>query len=646
MKLVTTLCLLLLSSFVTSFYTKKATTRPFLSRNGPLFSEKQRKYPISRHYYEDYVRRLNSRNVTVRSRAMFDDYPRNMQNVNTNMTDEEEHNQDQKHSGVGLRIIIGRNGRAQIMAENTPRLPNIPDDVEKQMREHEQKLLNELAANGQDDDSEEEDIWQRFRGYRRGSGHMGSGSDGKKKKSENFEVVQDSPISFKDVGGYAKVKEELEQCVDILKNYEKYTKYNVRIPKGIIFEGPPGNGKTMIAKALAGEAGIPFIAVSGAEFQEKYVGVGSARVRELFKLANANAPVIVFIDELDAIGKKRSGDGESSTGERDNTLNELLVSMDGFRNSTGVFIVGATNRIDLLDPALMRPGRIDKKVHIGNPDPETRAAIINIHSAGKPMDIRIKMRDLVEITTGLSGAQIENVLNEAMLLAIRENRDIIVHSDISDVVNKMMVGWQPTKHSFTSDIIDHIAIHEMGHVVIGMISKNHANVSKVMINLNAPKSPGYTVFEQMESPIYTRELLYEHLMILLGGRVAEEIFYNTSVTTGAINDFEEALKLAERMITFYGMGSETIYPSNSEKYKALIDEEVFLLIQEAYRGTKDAMTIMKKYVEDGAVELKNRGVLHAADLQKMMDEHQEYLDAKEMGVDYVVYLDENDPNLP
>jgi cell division protease FtsH len=271
----------------------------------------------------------------------------------------------------------------------------------------------------------------------------------------------------------------------------------------------------MFAKALAGEAKTNFIAVSGAEFQEKYVGVGSSRIRELFKLAKENIPCIVFIDEIDALGRKRSSDGETSTSERDSTLNELLVALDGFKNSTGIFLIGATNRADLLDPALVRPGRVDKRIFIGNPDSKTRRAILNIHLQGKPLEHHNILNDeLVEQTNGLSGAEIENLLNEAMLNALRLNRVSISSKDIDEVMNKMMVGWQPNEHQFTNDIIDHIAVHELGHAIVGLLSKHHAKMTKVMINLSAPKSPAYTIFENTGTNILTREALFEHLMIL------------------------------------------------------------------------------------------------------------------------------------
>ena len=444
-------------------------------------------------------------------------------------------------------------------------------------------------------------------------------------KTKNFEILKNPTMNFNDVGGYENVKDELKQCVDILKHYKKYKQYNVRIPKGLILEGPPGTGKTLIAKAFAGESGCSFIPVSGSDFQEKYVGVGPTRIKELFRLARENIPCIIYIDEIDAVGRKRSSDGESSSNERDNTLNALLVELDGFKNSTGVFMIASTNRFDLLDSALTRPGRIDKKIFIGLPDKKTRESIINIHINGKPFDESINLENLVEITESLSGAQIENLLNEAMLNALRYNRTVFNFNDFDFIMNKMMAGWQPNEHEFTNDIIDHIAIHEMGHAIVGYFSKHHSKMSKVVINLSSPKSPGYTIFESSTSNIYIRESLFEHLMILLSGRIAEEVFYNVSVTTGAINDFEEALKLAEKMVLYYGMGSNIIYPSNSEKYKELIDNDVINLINNAYSYAEIIINSCKDLIYETSEILKKDKLLKAKQIETIINDKYNYL---------------------
>ena len=573
-------------SFIPNFKTRNSVTKLY---------DDSKKYPLSQHYYENYLKRLNSPNITIQNGEIL-----GLDSGSTEFLDSLNDTLNSNVTGVkNLRIIIGRNGISSSIGDF-----DINEALESLFRQ-----------DAEDDDDDDEDTFENFK--RRGRGR-GRGS----KKSENFEVISKFPYTFKNVGGYDNIKSELAQCVDMLSNYTKYARFNIRIPRGIIFEGPPGNGKTMIAKALAGEAQIPFIAVSGSQFQDKYVGVGSSRIRELFDLASQNSPVIVFIDEIDALGRTRSNNGEQSGAERDNTLNELLVAMDGFKNNSGIFVVGATNRADLLDPALLRPGRIDKRIYIGNPDAKTREAILRIHTYGKPYCARISISDLVDMTAGLSGAQIENLINEAMINALRCDREIISSDDIDLIMNKMMVGWQPIQHQFTTDMIDQIAIHELGHATLGLLSEHHSKMTKVVINLSAPKSPAYTVFEPYSSPLYTREALFEHLTILLGGRIAEEAFYNVSITTGAINDFEEALKLAEKMVLYYGMGKNIIYPSNSEKYKSIIDDEVARLIKSAYEEATFIIRNSKEFILEAVELLKRDNIVRADVLENMI--HRKY----------------------
>ena len=557
------------NSFFFNKLREPSILKPSISPSTFLIKSSRNDYPFSRKYYEKYLKRLNSKNITLQNHEIIGNHDIFSPQQNDS-------------SPTELRIIINK---------------NIFDG------------LNSLNFEDNDDNQQDDDNSYY---YRRTSSQ-------KSKKSENFEVISKSSISFKDIGGYDSIKSELSQCVDLLKNHTKYSKFNIRVPKGLVFEGPPGNGKTLLAKALAGEAKCSFITVSGSEFQEKYVGVGSAKIRELFQLAKKNIPCIIFIDEIDALGRSRSKDGESSSAERDNTLNELLIALDGFKNSSGIFVIGATNRADLLDFALLRPGRIDKRIFIGNPDVKTRRAIVKIHSVGKPRSFDISDEDIVEVTSGFSGAQIENLLNEAMLNALRNNREIFSKDDMDTVLNKILVGWQPTEHAFTDDIIDHIAIHEMGHAIVGLLCKHHANVTKVIINLSAPNSPGYTVFENTNSNIYTREALFEHLMILLAGRIAEETFYGFSVTTGAINDFEEALKLASKMILYYGMGELIIYPNGSERYKELIDDDIMQLIEDAYGFAEFIVKNSKDFIRESADLLKETKILRAEELIHMIE---------------------------
>tara|TARA_E500000178_G_scaffold354105_1_gene421987 strand:- start:2103 stop:3899 length:1797 start_codon:yes stop_codon:yes gene_type:complete len=548
-----------------------------------------RQYPISRPYYKNYLNRISNKGLQLGSNETKnnkDEGEQMIENIlNKNQTTNDEFpdfgNIITNNSSSGLRIIINKDVFSPFM-EN--------DD--------------------NDDDQNSVDPFGRFRAGK---------PNHRKKNSENFEIVKSSEINFSDVGGYDNVKNELDQCIDIISNYTKYAKYNVRVPKGLIFEGPPGNGKTLLAKALAGEANTSFIPVSGSQFQEKYVGVGASRIRELFDLATDNLPCIIFIDEIDALGRKRSSDGDVSGNERDSTLNELLVALDGFKNTTGVFLIGATNRADLLDDALLRPGRVDKRIYINNPDSETRKRIFEIHLQGKPYDNDVVLDDLVENSSGFSGAQIENLLNEAMLLALRDNRETFATKDLDVVFNKMIAGWQPTEHTFSQEMIDQIAIHELGHAIVGMLSKHHGKMTKVVINLSAPNTPAYTVFEPTGSNIVTREALFEHLMILLAGRIAEEVFYDVSVTTGAINDFQEALKLAEKMVCYYGMGKELIYPSKSEKYKELIDSEVANLIHDAYGYAEFIIRNSKELITEGAELLKKNQLLKNEEITRLIN---------------------------
>jgi cell division protease FtsH len=547
-----------------------------------------KKFPYSNQYFENYIRRLNSKNISIQHQSI--------------LGESSNRKEMPKKSNYRKKNTIQKSKNPEFDFEITIHTPE--DEEEPDYSIPEVFVISPQQPHRRNRNQFNQDFTMF--------------EEKKKKKSENFEILEKSPITFSDIGGYDQIKKELHQCIDILKNYTKYTEFNVRTPKGLILEGPPGNGKTMIAKGLAGEANASFIAVSGSEFQEKYVGVGASRVRELFQLAQDNIPCVIFLDEIDAIGRKRSTESDASNAERDSTLNQLLVNMDGFQSKAGIFIIGATNRADLLDPALIRPGRIDKRVFIGLPDEKTREAILKIHIKGKPHDASVNIADLVEITMGLSGAQLENLLNEAMLYAIRDDRFVFTQSDVETVMNRIMVGWQPTEHKFTENMLEKIAVHEMGHAIVGLLAKHHSKMTKVVINLSSPQTPGYTVFEGSTTSLYTREALFEHLMILLAGRIAEEVFYNVSVTTGAINDFEEALKLAQKMVIYYGMGNNLIYPSLSEKYKEKIDQEVIHLIQNAYSISNFIVKNCKEVIRECAEILTRDKILKAEALLELV----------------------------
>ncbi len=440
--------------------------------------------------------------------------------------------------------------------------------------------------------------------------------------SENFEIVKNISVSFKDVGGYDTVKSELNQSVHMLTNLNEYEKYKVRTPKGMILEGPPGNGKTLIAKAFSGEVNASFIPVSGSQFQEKYVGVGASRIRELFDLAVKNKPCIIFIDEIDAVGRSRGTD-ESSGGERDSTLNQLLVAMDGFKSTDGVFVIGATNRVDLLDKALIRPGRIDKTIHIGNPDLKTRKSIIDIHIDGKPCEDSVDPSNLLEITNGMSGAQIENLLNEAMLYSLRDGRDKISTNDIEVILSRILVGYQPSENTFSSDMIKRIAIHEMGHAIVGIFSLHHAKLTKVCLNLWSPTSPGYTIFEnaEVDSNIYTKEKLQSRLMVLLSGRIAEQVFFGASITSGASKDIEEAYSLAEQMIVKFGMGQRMVNAYYSDNSKMFIDKEIERLVDSAYQKAHAIIIKTRPILEECSELLIDNKILLPEDIYKIVHKY-------------------------
>lgn len=580
------LCLFLITQ-VSSF---KYTIKSFVATK--VFAK--RDYGFSRKYFEEYAKRINSKNNTIRDHAIMNGYsgdyssPRNLEEYRKQI--------HEKYPEIFNQTYV------QEMSE-FDRLINPNSETLFNGYESDENLTNEERRKR----AKQNPRWVVVM-------NQPSAPSAPPSESEHFRIEKNISTSFKDIGGYESVKEELNQCLDILQNYDRYSCFNVRTPKGLILEGPPGNGKTLLTKAFAGEANTSFIAVAGSEFQEKYVGVGPSRIKELFELASKNKPCIVFVDEIDAVGRKRSNDGDTAGAERDNTLNQLLVQMDGFKDSQGVLVIGATNRIDLLDPALVRPGRFDKQIYIGVPDGKTRKAILDIHLQGKPHDNSVKSDDLVDLTTGMSAAQLENILNEAMLYALRNNRFVFTIDDIEMVMNRVMGGWQPTEHQFTEDMIDRITVHEMGHAMIGLLMKQHSKLTKIVINLSSPKTPGYTIFEGSTSSLYTRDSLFEHLMILLAGRIAEEVFYNVSVTTGAINDFEEALKLAEKMVVYYGMGENLIYPSNSEKFKTEIDDQVLILIRDAYKMSDFILRNCKSMMAECAEILKRKKVLKREEL--------------------------------
>lgn len=588
----------------------------------------QNKYPLSKKYYLDYLERLNQHNKTTNwiktpyysKRAVTTNYGRKYDEDEEDKEDDDIKVVDENgnrlepttHEKQILELLNSFGGWIQIPPIEIPpsfeprsdeelenNTPSLSSQFMKDVSKRKQKMISNKKI---------KDGFIRSQSHGQG-GYKTSQNSKPVLSSENFVVNTDPKLSFKDIGGYEDIKKEMLQTFDILTNYSKYKGYNVRIPKGLILEGPPGNGKTMLAKGISGETNIPCIVVSGSEFQEKYIGVGPSKVRELFDLAKKNKPCIIFIDEIDAIGRTRSGEGEASSSERDSTLNELLIGMDGYNTESEIFVLGATNRVDLLDAALVRPGRIDKKIFVGNPDKITRKKVIDIHISGKPYDETVKIDEVVDTTEGLSCAEIENLLNEAMLYALRDNREAISKMDLDVIYNKILTGWQSNEQEFTNTTVQQICIHEIGHVIMSLHTKEHPKFRKVSLNLHSPSTPGFTLFEK-SSELKTMTELREHVMILLAGRIAEEMFYgNASVSTGAVNDFNEALKTATTMVSSYGVDKNFVYSTQSEKYSEKLDDEVNNIIKNAYDTARNVMKSSYDIIQYISFILHNEAML-------------------------------------
>jgi len=361
--------------------------------------------------------------------------------------------------------------------------------------------------------------------------------------------------TFKNVAGIDEEKQEMEEVIDFLKNPKKYMELGARIPKGILLVGPPGTGKTLLARAVAGEASVPFYSISGSDFVEMFVGVGASRVRDMFKTAKQNAPCIVFIDEIDAVGRQRGAGLGGGHDEREQTLNQLLVEMDGFGNNSGIIVMAATNRPDVLDPAILRPGRFDRQIMIATPDIKGRKAILEVHAKNKKIDPKVTFDEIARRTPGFTGADLENLLNEAALLAARESKPHIKLYHIDEAVDRVMMGPAKRSRVFTKRERDFIAHHEAGHAVIGIKLDNAHIVHKVTI-IPRGRAGGYNLMlpEEEESFLMTKQGLLSQITGLLGGRVAEELVFD-EISTGAYNDFQRATAIARAMVTEYGMSS-------------------------------------------------------------------------------------------
>lgn len=422
------------------------------------------------------------------------------------------------------------------------------------------------------------------------------------------QVSKNQQTTFNDVAGADEEKEELKEIIDFLKNPKKYMELGARIPKGVLLVGPPGTGKTLIARAVAGEAKVPFYFVSGSDFLEMFVGVGASRVRDMFKTAKTHAPCILFIDEIDAVGRQRGTGLGGGHDEREQTLNQLLVEMDGFGHNSGVIVIAATNRVDILDPALMRPGRFDRQVYVGTPDVKGRVEILKVHSRNKKINPEITFQEIARRTPGFTGADLENLMNEAALLAARENRTQIELSHIDEAVDRVMMGPAKKSRVFSKKEKEIIAYHEAGHAVIGLKLENASIVHKVTI-IPRGQAGGYNLMLPKEEQAFlqTRQNLLEMIIGLLGGRVAEEVVFK-EISTGGHNDLQRSTAIARAMITEYGMSerlgpityekdSDTVFLGRdygksknfSEQIATEIDKEVRGIIHECYEKAKEVI---------------------------------------------------------
>ncbi len=467
-----------------------------------------------------------------------------------------------------------------------------------------------------------------------GAGGGGGGPGGifniGKSKATLFDKGTRVNINFGDVAGLDEAKVEVMEIVDFLKNPKKYTALGGKIPKGALLIGPPGTGKTLLAKAVAGEAQVPFFSLSGSDFVEMFVGVGASRVRDLFKQAREKAPCIIFIDEIDAIGRARGKNMMMSNDERENTLNQLLVEMDGFGTDLGIIILAATNRPDVLDNALLRPGRFDRQISIDRPDLVGREAIFKVHLIPIKISQTLDIHKLAEQTPGFAGADIANVCNEAALIAARKGKDAVDMSDFQDAIDRVIGGLEKKNKIILPEEKEIIAYHEAGHAICGWFLEHAYPLLKVTIVPRGTAALGYAQYTPREQYLYNTDQLKDQLCMTLGGRASEDIFFK-KISTGASNDLQQITKMAYSMVTVYGMNEKvgnvsyydpqqenTFTKPYSEETGKMIDEEVRKLIEDAYERTKELLTKHKKEVEILAKELLKTEVLFKSDVEALI----------------------------
>ena len=474
-------------------------------------------------------------------------------------------------------------------------------------------------------------------------GAMGFG----KSKAE-IQMVPDTGVTFDDVAGCDGAKLELAEVVDFLKQPEAYTKNGCKIPRGVILDGPPGTGKTLLAKAVAGEAGVPFISISGSEFVEMFVGVGASRVRDIFGQAKKNAPCIIFIDEIDAVGRQRGAGFAGGNDEREQTVNQILVEMDGFDGNPGIITIAATNRVDILDQALLRPGRFDRKVTVDLPDFQGRTRILGVHARGKPLEPDVDLEAIARRTPGFSGAQLENLMNEAAIAAARKAKNTIGWEQIDGAVDRIMVGLEKKGGNQVAKQKELVAYHEAGHAIVGALVPDYDQVQKISIIPRSNGAGGLTFFapqeSRLESGMYSKQYLESQLAVALGGRLAEEIIYGEDmVTTGASNDIQQVANIAKRMVKEWGMSDKVGRVALSEpsgggpfmglrmmqrqtmwgnKILGTVEEEIERLVNNSYLIAKQVLNDNRDLLEHLTKVLIDQEVVSAEEFQMMLVEFQ------------------------
>jgi len=552
---------------------------------------------------------------------------------------------------VSRVLIAPDRGTAQVVENNGQRaVVNLaPDkDLLKLLEDHKVDIAVEPSRQAQP--------WQQAIGslifpllllgglfflLRRAQGGGGNPAMSFGKSKARVQMEPQTQVTFGDVAGIEGAKLELTEVVDFLKNPDRFTAVGAKIPKGVLLVGPPGTGKTLLAKAVAGEAGVPFFSISGSEFVEMFVGVGASRVRDLFEQAKKNAPCIVFIDEIDAVGRQRGAGLGGGNDEREQTLNQLLTEMDGFEGNTGIIIVAATNRPDVLDAALMRPGRFDRQVVVDRPDYAGRLQILGVHARGKTLSKDVDLDKIARRTPGYTGADLANLLNEAAILAARRELTEVSMDEVNDAIERVMAGPEKKDRVMSEKRKRLVAYHEAGHALVGALMPDYDPVQKISI-IPRGNAGGLTFFtpseERMESGLYSRAYLQNQMAVALGGRVAEEIVYGEDeVTTGASNDLQQVARVARQMVTRFGM-SDRLGPvalgrsqggmflgrdiaaerDFSEDTAAAIDEEVSQLVAEAYKRATAVLTGNRTVLDELAEMLVERETVDAEDLQELL----------------------------